>query len=189
MLLLPPHNSPHGTVDKQTRRVGGLLGWTTSQAYLRPPFPASPGGILVGMSQKNSRVGEKAPSKRGIPTLKHSTEHNITTNWEDGERICHQSPQAVCGLAGAQALLIEANSKMTQVMFQTFILAATQVASQARAVAIASGHTIVRTMPLPHPYPAIIPYPGLTIPNPRVSPPFLFTVLDPPSGNQVPRGD
>ncbi|XP_040389540.1 actin-85C-like isoform X2 [Cygnus olor] len=105
---------------------------------------------MLGAGMKEYYVGEEAQSKRGILSLNYPIDHGIVTSWDDMERIWRHVYEYELRIKATErpVLLTEAplnplqnREKMTEIMFEGFMVPAMYVAVQAALALYASART------------------------------------------------
>ena len=104
-------------------------------------------GIMVGMDQKDSYVGDEAQSKRGVLTLKYPIENGVIKNWDDFEKLLHHTfynelriaPEEHTVMLLTQPTTTEQLAKMMQILFETFNVPEVQFCTESTTSMFASG--------------------------------------------------
>eukprot|EP00923_Selenidium_pygospionis_P051063 GHVN01088628.1.p1 GENE.GHVN01088628.1~~GHVN01088628.1.p1 ORF type:complete len:379 (+),score=26.12 GHVN01088628.1:3-1139(+) len=106
--------------------------------------------VMVGMSEKDTYIGDEAQAKRGVLRLEYPIEHGIVNDWTKMEQIWHHTYYNELRIAPEEQplLLTEApmnpksnREKMTQIVFETFSVPAFYISIQAVLSLYASGRT------------------------------------------------
>ena len=105
-------------------------------------------GVMVGMGQKDSYVGDEAQSKRGILTLKYPIENGIVTNFDDFEKLLHHTfyNELRVDPAEYRVTLLESpgiseavREKICQILIETFNVPCFSFLSKAVSSVISTG--------------------------------------------------
>ncbi|XP_035695121.1 actin-3-like [Branchiostoma floridae] len=135
-----------------------------------PSVVGRPRGLTLKdqkVNKNNYVVGDEAIQKRGVLAVKYPVEHGIITNWDDMEKLWHHTfynelsvdPEEHPVLLSEAPMNPRANrEKITEIMFETFIVPAMYLQSQpvlslyacgrTTGVVIDSGDGVTHTVPI-----------------------------------------
>ncbi|KAM7203400.1 Actin/actin-like protein [Naviculisporaceae sp. PSN 640] len=132
-------------------------------------------GIMIGMGQRDSYVGDEAQSKRGILTLRNPIEHGIVTNWDDMERVWHHTYYHELRVAPEDHAILMSESplnpkpnreRMTQILFETFDAPAFYTSVDAILSLYANGRTTGMVVDIGDGVTHVLPaYEGFALPH------------------------
>ena len=107
-------------------------------------------GVMIGVVNKDTYVGDEAQTVRGVLCLKYPIEHGIVTNWDDMERVWNHTFYDILRVPPEErpVLLTEApmnpksnREKMIEILFEKFNVPTFYVSIQAVLSLYASGRT------------------------------------------------
>jgi actin, other eukaryote len=96
-------------------------------------------GIIIGIEQKDSYIGEEAQSRRGVLNMTYPIEHGVVKNWDDMEKVWTHAFANELRIATDEhhIFITEASlnpkqnrEKMTQIMFDKFNINSFYVGNQ-----------------------------------------------------------
>lgn len=132
-------------------------------------------GVMVGMGQKDTYVGDEAQAKRGILALSRPVQKGIVNDWDAMEKILHHNfynelrvaPEERACLVTEAPLNPRANrDKMITMLFETFNVPAAYVSIQAVLSLYSSGRTTGLVMDAGDGVSHVVPiYEGYSLPH------------------------
>jgi actin-related protein len=124
------HRTPIVLVPGSTQFRAGFAG-DDGPASIFPSKVGMPRhcGVMVGMGQKDSYIGNEAQAKRGILTLKHPITSGHVTNWDGLEKLLHHALHNELRVDPSEHPVLVTDSpcasskereKLCQTLFETF---------------------------------------------------------------------